>query len=236
MGYHRDPDHFQSLSPCQREMRRRMWAIVCSLDIGFSIQMGLPSTIKQSLSDTMPPQNLNDHDFDACLNELPPARPISELTSSTVIIAKLHVAISMGAISDTVCNPHPLSYENLVEANSRLDVMYATIPDPCRFRPMSESPAGSSSRCVSGECSTPFKSRNQSATLATKKDTTSRILKLFAMYTGSAIETHGAVNMPFILNSDSTFTCITKELGSSSTGNFSVPRRICIAVIRAGMS
>ena len=101
--------------------------------------MGLPSTIKQSLSDTMPPQNLQDHDFDAGTTELPPARPISELTSSTVIIAKLHVAVSMGAVSDTVCNPHPLSYEDLVEANSRLDVMYATIPDPCRFRPMSES-------------------------------------------------------------------------------------------------
>ncbi|KAA8647986.1 fungal specific transcription factor domain-containing protein [Aspergillus tanneri] len=139
MGYHRDPLHFKSLSPYQGEMRRRMWAMICSLDIGFSTQMGLPSSIKHSLSDTKPPRNLQDRDFDAGSTDLPPARPIDELTSSTVILAKLHVATSLGVVSDMVCNPHPLSYEDLIAANSTLDVMYTTIPDPCKFRPMSES-------------------------------------------------------------------------------------------------
>jgi hypothetical protein len=139
MGYHRDPQHFKSLSLYQGEMRRRMWAVIYSLDIGFSTQMGLPSSIKHSLSDTMPPQNLQDRDFDGSSTDLPPERPIDELTSSTVIIAKLHVATSIGAVSDLVCNPHSLSYENLVAANSKLDLTYATIPEPCKFRPMSES-------------------------------------------------------------------------------------------------
>ncbi|KAL4780623.1 fungal-specific transcription factor domain-containing protein [Aspergillus varians] len=139
MGYHRDPQHFRSLSPYQGEMRRRMWAMIYSLDIGFSTQMGLPSSIKHSLCDTMPPQNLQDHDFDTSSTDLPPARPIHELTSSNVLIAKLHVATSVGAVADLVCSPHPISHEDLVVTNSKLDVMNATIPAPCKFRPMSES-------------------------------------------------------------------------------------------------
>ncbi|KAF4211490.1 hypothetical protein CNMCM8980_002002 [Aspergillus fumigatiaffinis] len=139
MGYHRDPQHFKSLSPYQGEMRRRMWAMIYSLDIGFSTQMGLPSSIKHSLSDTMPPRNLQDRDFDANSIELPPERPIDELTSSTVILTKLHVATSIGVVSDLVCSPHQLSYEDLVEANAKLDLTYATIPGPCKFRPMSGS-------------------------------------------------------------------------------------------------
>ncbi|GIK05055.1 hypothetical protein Aspvir_009154 [Aspergillus viridinutans] len=128
MGYHRDPQHFKSLSPYQGEMRRRI--------------MGLPSSIKHSLSDTMPPRNLQDRDFDASSADLPPARPIDELTSSTVILAKLHVATSVGAVSDLVCSPHPLSYEDLVAANAKLDLTRATISGPCKFRPMSESLLG----------------------------------------------------------------------------------------------
>ncbi|GAB1211406.1 hypothetical protein ATERTT37_000520 [Aspergillus terreus] len=139
MGYHRDPQHFKSLSPYQGEMRRRMWAMIYSLDIGFSTRLGLPSSIKHSLSDTRPPRNLQDRDFDARSTELPADRPIEELTSSTVLIAKLHVATSIGAITDLVCNPLPLSYEDLITVNSKLDSTYATIPDPCKFRPMTES-------------------------------------------------------------------------------------------------
>lgn len=139
MGYHRDPQHFKSLSPYQGEMRRRMWAMIYSLDIGFASQMGLPGSIKHSLSDTMPPRNLQDRDFDASSTELPPTRPIDELTSSTVILAKLHVAVSLGVISDKVCSPHQLSHEDLIAAISTLDNMYETIPEPCKFRPISES-------------------------------------------------------------------------------------------------
>ncbi|KAJ5741023.1 hypothetical protein N7493_000895 [Penicillium malachiteum] len=122
MGYHRDPQNFKSLSPYQ----------------GFSTQMGLPSSIKQSLTDTMPPRNLQDRESDAVLTDLPPGRPINELTSSTVIIAKLHVATSMGAISDLVCAPRLLSYEDVVATNSRLDTMIATLPDSCQYRLISE--------------------------------------------------------------------------------------------------
>lgn len=37
-----------------------------------------------------------------------PDRPIHELTSGTVFIAKLRVATSIGVIADLVCDPHPL--------------------------------------------------------------------------------------------------------------------------------
>ncbi|KAJ5987990.1 hypothetical protein N7481_003200 [Penicillium waksmanii] len=139
MGYHRDPQHFKSLSPYEGEMRRRMWAIIYSLDIGFATQMGLPSSIKSSLSDTLPPRNLQDRDFDADSIDLPPARPMNELTSSTVILSKLHVATSLAIVSDMICSPKPLSHEDLKAANLELDLMHATIPEPCKLRPVLES-------------------------------------------------------------------------------------------------
>ncbi|EEU35578.1 uncharacterized protein NECHADRAFT_86811 [Fusarium vanettenii 77-13-4] len=139
MGYHRDPKHFKSLSPYQGEMRRRMWAMVYSLDTGFATQMGLPSNIKHSLSDTTPPRNLQNSDFDATSTELPPARPIDELTSSTVIIAKFHIAVCMGVVSDMVSSPHALSHEDVLASNGKLDTTYSNLPSPCQFRSMSES-------------------------------------------------------------------------------------------------
>ncbi|RSM15056.1 hypothetical protein CDV31_005136 [Fusarium ambrosium] len=139
MGYHRDPQHFKSLSPYQGEMRRRMWAMVYSLDTGFATQMGLPSSIKHSLSDTRPPRNLQNHDFDASSTELPPARSIDELTSSTVIIAKFHIAVCMGVVSDMVSSPHALTRDDIMALNTKLDTTYSSLPGPCQFRPMSES-------------------------------------------------------------------------------------------------
>ncbi|UNI18557.1 hypothetical protein JDV02_004818 [Purpureocillium takamizusanense] len=132
MGYHRDPQHFKSLSPFHGEMRRRLWATIYSLDVGFATQMGLPGSIKHALCNTMPPRNLQDRDFDAGSAELPPARPLDELTSSTVIIAKIHVATTIGDVSDMVCSPLPLAYGDLVAANTRLDEMYAALPGPCK--------------------------------------------------------------------------------------------------------
>lgn len=116
-----------------------MWAMVYSLDTGFATQMGLPSNIKHSLSDTTPPRNLQNRDFDAISTELPPARPIGELTSSTVIIAKFHIAVCMGIVSDMVSSPHALSHEDILGANEKLDKTYSGLPSPCQFRPMPES-------------------------------------------------------------------------------------------------
>ncbi|RSL88387.1 hypothetical protein CEP51_001772 [Fusarium floridanum] len=127
MGYHRDPQHFKSLSPYQGEMRRRMWAMVYSLDTGFATQMGLPSSIKHSLSDTRPPRNLQNHDFDASSTELPPARSIDELTSSTVIIAKFHIAswsIVIEAALEILQLQHLMAEESEVSDASRPTVSH----------------------------------------------------------------------------------------------------------------
>ena len=210
MGYHRDPQHFKSLSPYQGEMRRRMWAIMYSLDLGFSTQLGLPSSIKHSLSDTMPPRNLQDRDFNASSVDLPPARPIEELTPSTVIIAKLHVATSMGFVSDMVCNPRPLSHEDLAAANERLDEMHATIPEPCKLHPLCESLLD------------PPNVVSQVGAMA--PDIPSLLPCQWKWANFSAI------------NSKSAFTCITKELEFLSTGSSWVLQRTRRMRVSPGVS
>jgi hypothetical protein len=64
MGMHRDPKHFDGISVFAGEMRRRIWATIFQIDVGFSALAGLPRMIKPHQCDTEEPRNLLDSDFD----------------------------------------------------------------------------------------------------------------------------------------------------------------------------
>ncbi|RYO87177.1 hypothetical protein DL762_004381 [Monosporascus cannonballus] len=58
MAYHRDAKHFPDISPFAGEMRRRVWTTIAQIDYSSSLQMGLPTVIKESQLDTAEPRNL----------------------------------------------------------------------------------------------------------------------------------------------------------------------------------
>ena len=88
MGIHREWKSHPQLNPFQNEMRRRLWACLHCLDIMYSLQVSLPSTVRQEDCDCEPPHNIRDEDFSNDSKTLPPSRPLTESTEASYLIAK----------------------------------------------------------------------------------------------------------------------------------------------------
>ncbi|KAI0911837.1 hypothetical protein F4823DRAFT_264373 [Ustulina deusta] len=120
MGYHRDPDHFKSISP---------------FDIATSGQLGLPRLINDSFVDTAEPRNLFDSDFDVDSTELPPSRPDSDPTPMLVVLAKLRTARMYTAVTSVVTSTHPPTYAQVLQVDRQLEDMFMKIPEYCMIKP-----------------------------------------------------------------------------------------------------
>jgi hypothetical protein len=64
LGLHRDPDNFDNLTPYEAEVRRRVWWVLCILDVRSSEDQRAEVTIGIGSFDTKMPMNLNDSDID----------------------------------------------------------------------------------------------------------------------------------------------------------------------------
>ncbi|KAI1279960.1 hypothetical protein F5Y07DRAFT_405586 [Xylaria sp. FL0933] len=140
MGYHRDPDHFKSLSPFEGESRRRLWAMLYHLGellyphIATSGQLGVPRLINDAFVDTAEPRNLFDSDFDINTKELPPSRPDTDPTPMLVVLAKLRTGRMYTAVTDTVTSTHPPTYAQVLQVDRQLEDMFMKIPEYCRIK------------------------------------------------------------------------------------------------------
>lgn len=137
MGCHREPSNFQTLSPFQAEMRRRLWSTIYQMDMSISIQLGMPRTIKDSISDTLEPRNLFDMDFDPRSNILPASRNEHELTPTLMLISKSRIMSILGNVSDLITNPRPHSYEEILNIDAKLNSVHDNLPEPCKYKSLS---------------------------------------------------------------------------------------------------
>ncbi|KAJ5671569.1 hypothetical protein N7507_000696 [Penicillium longicatenatum] len=122
MGYHRDASHFPHISPFQGEMRRRVWAMITNLD-----------------SDTAPPRNLLDSDFDEDTTELPQSRPISYSTPCQWLVAKNKLTMVLGIITDFSTSIRRPSYAEVMRLDQLLLDTYLGNPQFLLERPLSQS-------------------------------------------------------------------------------------------------
>ncbi|KAL2862622.1 fungal specific transcription factor domain-containing protein [Aspergillus lucknowensis] len=120
MGYHRDPDHFPGISPFEGEMRRRIWTIILQLDLGLSLEKGLPRSATDRHIDTKAPRNLRDCDFDEDTTEMPPPRPETEWTPVLPLIARRRLISALGLICDVNSDIHPPSYDEVLKVDALL--------------------------------------------------------------------------------------------------------------------
>ncbi|KAJ5306799.1 hypothetical protein PENANT_c003G08153 [Penicillium antarcticum] len=137
-GYHRDSKMFPNITPFQGEMRRRVWSFVRQADLLFSFQVGLPSMIRSTDSDTELPSNLYDDDFDEDCKELPPSRPLSEPTPISYLIAKARLTYAFGRVIEQSSAISNTSYENVMEADAELRQARDLIPPHLKIRPMED--------------------------------------------------------------------------------------------------
>ncbi|PKS08341.1 hypothetical protein jhhlp_005285 [Lomentospora prolificans] len=88
LGLHRDGTQF-NLPPFETEMRRRVWWVICGIDMRSAEEMGTDLTIVSRTFDTEFPTNINDEDISPESTELPPAR--EGLTDSSMAIVRHEV-------------------------------------------------------------------------------------------------------------------------------------------------
>ena len=144
MGYHRDPSHSGSIPPFQAEMRRRVWTLVCHTDMLFCSQNGLPSFIRAEQCDTQQPRNLMDGDLQPDMTELPPARPLTEATPVSFLIAKDSVVRVARRIVEHLAMVSPTPYDAVLDLHHQLQEARDTIPPQLRMRSMDRSVTDSS--------------------------------------------------------------------------------------------
>ena len=138
MGYHRDSDHYRSISPFLGEMRRRRWCIIYQVDILVSCLLGLPSMVQKVESDTRLPRNLFDYDISPDA-PLPPARPHTEITSSSYPIAKLGLCRVFAAAAEQSHAIKPPTLSEVMRIDTQLHEAYERIPPMLKVRPMAQS-------------------------------------------------------------------------------------------------
>lgn len=138
MGYHRDPSHYPAITVFHGEMRRRVWSIIGMIDVLISFQLGLPSMFKTIQSDTQPPRNLLDRDFNSSTQVLPPSRGIDELTPSSYTRAKLRIVRIFADAAElshaTVAPPQ----EETMRLDQELEAAKAAIPPLLQMPDISE--------------------------------------------------------------------------------------------------
>lgn len=139
MAYHRDAASFPQITPFEGEMRRRIWATIYQLDVALSTQLGIPRTIRDSISDTAEPRNLFDSDFEATSSALPTARLETELTPILPTIAKLRLTSKFAEILDLASSASSCAYSEVIRLDRELTVVFANLPNICKFTSMSDS-------------------------------------------------------------------------------------------------
>ncbi|PYI18000.1 hypothetical protein BO99DRAFT_403898 [Aspergillus violaceofuscus CBS 115571] len=119
MGLHLDSARFPSLSPFMAEMRARLWTTVLELTIQCSLDTAVPLIIP-ALSDSKSPGNLNDKDLDPDMKQATTARPMSELTDSSIQLL-LHESFSLRAEAvNLIHDRSKLTYTKAIQLGTKL--------------------------------------------------------------------------------------------------------------------
>ncbi|KAE9366770.1 hypothetical protein N431DRAFT_417640 [Stipitochalara longipes BDJ] len=134
MGLHRDSSKIGThFTPFEAEFRRRMWYHINQLDLLASFHIGLPGMIQMIESDTLPPSNLLDEDFDEDCIELPPSRPESEMTPMSYALCKGRLSDVAGEIM-VIANKLQLPpYSEILKLDSLLHEAYDKVPPQLRL-------------------------------------------------------------------------------------------------------
>jgi Fungal specific transcription factor domain len=113
LGLHRDGSHFEHLTPFEVEMRRRIWLVLCMVDLRASEDQGAEFTITLNSSDTKLPLNINDAEFEPGTTQMPPARKGITDMSFTLVFMEIGVVVKQMAAQSSNGAPS-------VEEQSRL--------------------------------------------------------------------------------------------------------------------
>ena len=128
MGMHRDSRAHDGLTPFQGEMRRRVWAIIRTMDIVCSFQLSLPATIHHGDSRCAIPRNIFNDEYSKTIKELPPPRQSSEATEISCTIIKTHLALELGKVLAFIESEDDPTYDDILKHEQSLGEVKRMIP------------------------------------------------------------------------------------------------------------
>jgi len=139
MGLHRDPEQFPAITPGEGEMRRRLWTQITCVDLLMSIQIGLPSMLREDECDTKLPLNLHDDEIGEDATTLPPERERDELTGVIYIICKATMAHTLWEVIRQVNSVKARPpYEAAMALEADINARYQQVPKFLHLKPVEE--------------------------------------------------------------------------------------------------
>ena len=146
MGMHRDPD-VHGLPDFEGEMRRRLWATACHMDLTVSFLSGLPSVASSVESDTRMPINIVDDDWwDFELNgvahlPLPPALPLAQATPLQYALCKGFLMRQFGRTAALSHRIVPPTHDAVMDLESGISHAWDSIPADLKHNPLVKTPS-----------------------------------------------------------------------------------------------
>lgn len=139
MGLHRDSGPYSSITVFQGEIRRRIWAVIRSLDLLFSAQAGLPPIIRPRDTNTEIPRNLYDDELFEDMKTLPPSRPEHEATPTLFLINRTRLIYKLGQAMDLTDTLTCSSYDEIMKVDAEARELHNSISPHLKMRSMDES-------------------------------------------------------------------------------------------------
>lgn len=123
MGLHRDPSEFgPRMSICQGEIRRRLWYTIMDIDVHLSISLNMPTTVREGDFSCRPPRNLDDNELYEGMRELPPSKPIDQITDNQLQVYGAMTLPTRMKVAHLVNNIDSIrDYQEVLDAGAKLD-------------------------------------------------------------------------------------------------------------------
>lgn len=128
IGLHCDPEDDSTMSPFDKEIRRRLWTTIAYMELQQAMSTGMPLLLRSSDFDTLPPANINDVDISPSSYAAPALRRSDEYTDSSFQII---LARSFPIAFDIVCLANSpsgaLEYDQVLHHNAEIkQLLYET--------------------------------------------------------------------------------------------------------------
>lgn len=123
MGLHRDPSEFEARMPVfQCEMRRRLWFTILDMDLHISLASSLPCVVREGDFTCRPPRNLDDLELHPDMMELPPSKPIDQVTDNQLqAYAAMTLGVRMRVAHLLNCFESIRDYQEVLEVGAKLE-------------------------------------------------------------------------------------------------------------------
>ncbi|KAJ0360264.1 hypothetical protein COL154_007685 [Colletotrichum chrysophilum] len=123
MGLHRDPSEFEPRVPVFfGELRRRLWFTILDMDLHLSLACNLSCLVRDGDFTCRPPRNLDDKDLFFEMKELPPSKPIDQLTDNQM---QVYAAMTLGVrmqVAHLINRVDSIrDYSEVLEVGTKLD-------------------------------------------------------------------------------------------------------------------